>query len=91
MTENEFTTIEWPKEFFIRFDDGIKLLCVSSQGVTWDAGRDESDENEGRANINCCLQKKSSSQQSYRSIQVWVDEIASVQSVDGSTLWRKPL
>ncbi|WCN09958.1 hypothetical protein [Marinomonas mediterranea] len=87
MTEEEFNNINWPDEFYIEFLGGERQLFVSSQGVTWDPGANESDENEGRTNINCCWQKKSPSQRQYRSIQIWVDEINIIQSVSGESLW----
>jgi len=88
MTEVEFSNISWPDEFYIEFDDGEKQLFVSGQGVVWDSGCNESGTDENRENINCCWQKKSPSQQNYKMIQVWVDEIKSIQLTNGTIVWQ---
>ncbi len=87
MTESEFSRISWPEEFFIEYKNGERQLFVSAEGVIWDSGCDEPDENENRANISCSWQKKSPTQQRYRKIQVWVDEILSIQTISGSVIW----
>ena len=89
MTESEFNKISWPKEFYIEFLDGEKQLFVSEQGIDWDSGINELDENENRESISCCWQKKSPSQQTFRLIQVWVDEIQNIQHTDGTSIWEQ--
>ena len=87
MTKSEFNNILWPKEFYIEFKNGEKQLFVSSQGIEWSTGCNESGGDENRANLNLCWKKKSPSQQKYRLIQVWVDEIQAIELVNGAKIW----
>lgn len=89
MTEEDFREINWSDEFYIEFIDGKRQLFASGPGINWDSGINEIDENEGRANISCCLQKKSPSQQRFRLIHVWVDEIRRIEAINGHVLWQK--
>ena len=87
MKKETFDTISWPEEFFVEFKDGKKQLFVSSQGVTWDNGQDNIGAYENRPSITCCRQKKSPSQQRFRIIEFFVDEVDTIKSKSGDSIW----
>jgi hypothetical protein len=88
MNKSEFENIIWPEEFFIEFKDGERQHFVSSQGIIWDDGQDNDGADENRPSISCCWQKKSPSQQTYRHIEFFVDEIVAVKSLAEDTIWN---
>ena len=83
-----FETIKWPTEFVVKFKDGQEQVFVSSQGVFWDDGNDLEGMNENRPFISCCWRKKSPSQQNYRRIEFFIDEVTQFKSLDGSLIWQ---
>ena len=87
MKKSEFDQIVWPKEFYIQFTDGKKQLFVSSNGITWDAGNNNDGADENRPSISCYWQKKSPSQQRYKLIEFFVDEVSEITTVDGNVIW----
>jgi hypothetical protein len=87
MNKETFEAIIWPEEFFVEYKDGKKQLFVSSQGVTWDNGQDNDRADENRVSVSCCWQKKSQSQQIYRHIEFFVDEIETITSKSGDSIW----
>ncbi len=84
----EFDAIKWPIEFIVEFNDGREQILASAKGVQWDDGNDLWGKNENRANINCCWKKKSPSQQKYRRIQFFIDEIKCFKSLTGEVIWK---
>jgi len=87
MNKAEFNQIIWPEEFHIKFTGGQEQLFVSSEGVTWDSGNNNDGSEENRPSISCCWQKKSPSQQRYRLIEFFVDEVASITTTSGNQIW----
>ena len=82
-----FEKIKWPEEFIVEFNDNEELVFTSSQGVLWDDGNNLDGNDENRANISCCLKKKSQSQQRHRLVEIFVDEIKSIKTPSGEILW----
>lgn len=88
MKKDTFDSITWPDEFFVEFKDGERQLFVSSQGVTWNNGQDNDGINENRPSISCCWQKKSSSQQRFKHIEFFVDDVKLIVSKTGVSIWK---
>jgi hypothetical protein len=86
--EQEFLAIKWPKEFIVQFKDGTERMFVSDQGVFWDGGGNLDNEYENRANITCAWKKKSATQQRYRMIEFFVDDVEQFQTVSGDVIWK---
>lgn len=80
--------MKWPDEFIVEFKNGKEQLFVSAKGVYWDDGGDLEGENENRANITCAWKKKSPSQQKYKRIEFFVDEVKSFKTVSGDVIWN---
>ncbi len=87
MTKEEFEQISWPEEFRVEFQSGSVQEFVSSQGVYWDDGDNNEGANENRPSISCCWKKKSPSQQKFRSIEFFVDEVVSIKSSESNVVW----
>jgi hypothetical protein len=85
--KQEFEAIEWPEEFIVEFKDGEEQKFVSTRGVYWDDGSNLEDEDENRANITCAWKKKSPSQQKYRMVEFFVDEVKQFKEVSGDVIW----
>ena len=82
-----FETIKWPSEFIVEYNDGKEQALSSSKGIIWDEGKDLDGKDENRANISCALKKKSPSQQKYRMVEFFVDEVKQFKTLSGSTIW----
>jgi len=89
MKKSEFDAIEWPPFFIIEFSDGDVQHFDSSNGVTWDNGKNNDGSDENRASLTCRWKKKSPAQQSFKLIEFFADEINSVYSESGKKLWCK--
>jgi hypothetical protein len=87
-SEGEFNKIVWPEEFIVEFKDGNEQQFVSSKGVVWDNGQDLEDKDENRINICCAWQKKSHSQQNYRMIEFFLDEVNVFKMTTGEVIWQ---
>lgn len=85
--KKKFDSIEWPEEFIVEFKDGEEQIFVSSQGIFWDGGGDLEGKNEGRANITCAWKKKSPSQQKYRMIQLFLNEVKRFKRTTNDVIW----
>ncbi|MEZ6040060.1 MAG: hypothetical protein R3C20_06115 [Planctomycetaceae bacterium] len=85
----EFEQVFWPEEFIVEFTDGQKQVFVSSQGIALDDGID--DEGVGRPTITACWKKKSPSQQGFRRIAFFVDEVLEIRDSNGQLLWKPPV
>lgn len=86
--KEHFDSIEWPDEFIVEFKDGKKQFFVNSQCINWDNGSDLIGENEGRENITCAWKKKSPSQQKYRMIRFFIDEVKQFKTTSNETIWE---
>ena len=86
--EQEFYAIRWPKEFIVQFKDGSEQVFVSDQGVYWDDGANLDGNDENRANVTCAWKKKSLTQQRYRMIELFIDEVKQFQTVSGDVIWK---
>jgi len=86
--EEEFQNIEWPEEFIVEFKDGEEQVFVSAKGVIWDTGQDLEGKDENRINISCAWQKKSPSQQNYRMIEFFLDEVNKFKRTSGEVIWE---
>jgi hypothetical protein len=86
--EQEFHEIKWPNEFVVQFKDGTEQVFVSDQGVYWDNGGNLDGKDENRANITCAWKKKSPTQQRYRMVEFFVDEVEQFQTVSGDVIWK---
>ena len=85
INKQKFEQIIWPEEFIVEFQDGEEQIFVSSQGVQWSDGEDM---DENRPNINCCWKKKSPSQQSFKHIEFYVDEVSKFKTISGEVIWE---
>lgn len=86
--KSQFDAIVWPEEFIVEFKDGVEQVFISSHGVCWDDGRNYEGKDEYRENISCCWKRKSPSQQRYRLIEFFVDEVKEFRTLSGVTIWN---
>ena len=86
--KQEFDAIVWPKDFIVEFKDGEEQIFTSNKGVQWDDGQNLDGENENRAVIYCCWKKKSPSQQKYKFIEFFVDEVKQFKTLNGKVMWE---
>ncbi len=88
MNKIEFESISWPEEFYVQFTNGQEQLFVSTEGISWDSGCNNEGANQNRPSISCCWNKKSPSQQRYKLIEFFVDEVVAIKSTNGNLVWK---